>query len=187
MNIPSDPQALKRRRVCGLSRPAYSRARAWKTRTLAMAELATFAAGCFWGVEARFQNLPGALATQVGYTGGHTQAPTYEDVCEGETGHAEAVEIRFDPAKLSYDKLLAVFFDSHDPTEVNRQGPDMGTQYRSAIFYQSPGQKAAADAAKQVLGQCGRFPRPIVTEIVPAAVFYRAEDYHQKYLEKREG
>ena len=150
-----------------------------------MTELATFAAGCFWGVEAAFQQIPGVLSTRVGYIGGRSPNPTYKDVCTDTTGHAEAVEITFDPAKLSYDKLLAVFFDNHNPTELNRQGPDTGTQYRSSVFYHSPAQQAAAEAAKSVLDASGKFRRPIVTQIVAAPAFYEAEDYHQKYLEKR--
>jgi len=150
-----------------------------------MKQIATFAAGCFWGVEATFQQIPGVLETRVGYTGGQMVNPTYKDVCADRTGHAEAVEVTFDTEQVSYDKLLAVFFDNHDPTEVNRQGPDIGKQYRTSIFYHSPEQKAAAEAAKQVLGKSGRFRRPIVTEIVPAVTFYPAEEYHQKYLEKR--
>lgn len=150
-----------------------------------MSEVATFAAGCFWGVEAAFAALPGVISTRVGYTGGAVPNPTYKDVCAGTTGHAEAVEIVFDPACVSYDKLLAVFFGNHDPTQLNRQGADVGSQYRSAVFYHSPEQRAAAAAAAEVLGNSGKFRRPIVTQIVPAAVFYPAEDYHQKYLEKR--
>jgi peptide-methionine (S)-S-oxide reductase len=150
-----------------------------------MTELATFAAGCFWGVEATFARLPGVTATRVGYTGGHQDAPTYKEVCTDRTGHAEAVEVAYDPQRISYDQLLAVFFDNHNPTELNRQGPDTGNQYRSAAFYHSAAQKAAAEAAKSVLSSAGKFKRPIVTQIMPAMTFYPAEDYHQKYLEKR--
>ena len=146
---------------------------------------ATFAAGCFWGVEATFRQLPGVTATRVGYTGGHFPNPTYKDVCSDGTGHAEAVEVDYDPTKLSYEKLLQVFWANHDPTTLNRQGPDVGTQYRSAIFYHTPEQQAVALASKEKLEKSGRYRRPIVTEIVPATSFYRAEDYHQQYLEKR--
>ena len=146
---------------------------------------ATFAAGCFWGVEATFRALPGVTATRVGYTGGNFANPTYKDVCTDGTGHAEAVEMDFDPAKISYEKLLDVFWENHDPTQLNRQGPDVGTQYRSAIFFHTPAQEAAAGASKARLEASGRFRRPIVTEITPASTFYRAEEYHQRYLEKR--
>lgn len=146
---------------------------------------ATFAAGCFWGVEATFRQIPGVTATRVGYTGGDFKNPTYKDVCTDSTGHAEAVEVEYDPARVSYGDLLNVFWDNHDPTQLNRQGPDSGTQYRSAIFYYSPEQEQEARAAKQDLEKSRRFSRPIVTQIVPAASFYEAEDYHQQYLEKR--
>jgi peptide-methionine (S)-S-oxide reductase len=146
---------------------------------------ATFAAGCFWGVEATFRQLPGVIRTRVGYTGGNTPNPTYKDVCSDRTGHAEAVEIEYDPATLSYEKLLQVFWENHDPTQLNRQGPDHGSQYRSGIFYHTLEQKAEADASKEKLEQSHRFNRPVVTEIVPAATFFEAEDYHQQYLEKR--
>ena len=150
-----------------------------------MSEKATFAAGCFWGVEAAFRQIPGVLATAVGYIGGRTKNPTYEDVCTDGTGHAEAVEVEFDPNRVSYQQLLDVFWREHDPTQLNRQGPDVGTQYRSAIFFHSAAQQAAAIALKEGLEKGGRYRRPIVTEIVPAPEFYRAEDYHQQYLEKR--
>jgi peptide-methionine (S)-S-oxide reductase len=146
---------------------------------------ATFAAGCFWGVEAAFRQLPGVTATRVGYIGGKTQNPTYKDVCTDGTGHAEAVEVDFDPSKLSYDKLLEVFWENHDPTQLNRQGPDFGTQYRSGIFFHTPEQEAEAKASKEALEKAHRFNRPVVTQIVPAVTFYEAEDYHQQYLEKR--
>jgi len=148
-------------------------------------EIATFAAGCFWGVEAAFRQVSGILGTSVGYTGGSLENPTYEDVCSHKTGHAEAVRVEFDPARASYERLLEVFWDSHDPTQRNRQGPDVGTQYRSAIFYHSPEQKDAAARSKQRLEASGRFSRPIVTEIVEAGKFWPAEEYHQQYLEKR--
>ncbi len=147
-------------------------------------EIATFAAGCFWGVEETFRQIPGVKATAVGYTGGHFDSPTYHDVCTDRTGHAEAVEVEFDPAKVSYEQLLKVFWEHHDPTTLNRQGPDHGTQYRSAVFYHSPEQKAAAEAYKKELTASGKYPREIVTQIVPAATFWRAEEYHQQYLEK---
>ncbi len=146
---------------------------------------ATFAAGCFWGVEATFRQLPGVIATRVGYIGGNSADPTYKEVCTDQTGHAEAVEIEYDPAKLSYDKLLEVFWENHDPTQLNRQGPDFGTQYRSAIFFHDAEQEAAAKTSKQNLEKSHRFSKPIVTQIVPAVKFYEAEDYHQQYLEKR--
>ncbi|MCE9546512.1 MAG: peptide-methionine (S)-S-oxide reductase MsrA [Planctomycetia bacterium] len=146
---------------------------------------ATFAAGCFWGVEAAFRQLTGVTDTQVGYSGGATASPSYENVCTGQTGHAEVVRVEFDPEKISYQDLLEVYFATHDPTTLNRQGPDVGTQYRSAVFYHTPEQQAAAEAAKQRLSSSGRLCRPVVTEITPAGEFYRAEEYHQQYLEKR--
>jgi peptide-methionine (S)-S-oxide reductase len=148
-------------------------------------ELATFGAGCFWGVEAAFRQIPGVTGTAVGYLGGTLVNPTYHDVCTGRTGHAEVVQVEFDPSKMNYQQLLDVFWKNHDPTTLNRQGPDVGTQYRSAIFYHSPAQKDAAIASKEQLTQSARFRRPIVTEITPASAFYKAEDYHQQYLEKR--
>ena len=148
-------------------------------------EKAAFAAGCFWGVEAAFRQVEGAVSTAVGYTGGSFKNPTYEDVCSGKTGHAEAVEVEYDPSRISYEELLNVFWELHDPTTLNRQGPDVGTQYRSAIFFHTAEQKAAAIASQEKLQQSGRYKNPIVTEIVPASQFYRAEDYHQQYFEKR--
>jgi peptide-methionine (S)-S-oxide reductase len=148
-------------------------------------EKATFAAGCFWGVEESFRQVPGVIETTVGYLGGHTASPTYKDVCTDETGHAEVVQITFDPSKVSYEKLLDVFWSAHDPTTLNRQGPDIGTQYRSAIFFHSPDQERQARASKEKMQAAGNFRRPIVTEITPATAFYPAEDYHQKYLAKR--
>jgi peptide-methionine (S)-S-oxide reductase len=145
---------------------------------------ATFAAGCFWGVEATFRRVSGVTATAVGYTGGTTVNPTYQDVCSGRTGHAEAVEVEYDPARVSYEQLLDVFWTNHDPTMRHRQGPDVGAQYRSALFFHSPEQQAAAQASKEKLDASGRFHGPIVTEITPAGPFYRAEEYHQRYLEK---
>src|SRR5215470_4871769 len=134
-------------------------------------EKATFAAGCFWGVEATFRQIPGVTATRVGYTGGDFKDPTYKDVCTDGTGHAEAVEVEYDPAKVSYQDLLSVFWENHDPTQLNRQGPDWGTQYRSAIFYHSPEQEQTARASKEAVEKSGRFSRPIVTQIVPAVTF----------------
>ncbi len=146
---------------------------------------ATFAAGCFWGVEATFRQLLGVSSTRVGYTGGSTSNPTYKDVCTDRTGHAEAVEVEYDPATLSYEKLLEIFWENHDPTQLNRQGPDYGSQYRSGIFFHTPEQEAEAKASKEKLEQAHRYNRPIVTQIIPATTFFEAEDYHQQYLEKR--
>jgi peptide-methionine (S)-S-oxide reductase len=150
-----------------------------------MTDTATFAAGCFWGVEAAFRQVPGVVDTAVGYTGGHLANPTYEDVCTDQTGHAEAVRVEFDPARVSYDQLLDVFWENHDPTTKNRQGPDVGTQYRSAIFFHDADQEKAAKESRERQEKSGRYRRPVVTEIVPAKEFWRAEDYHQRYLEKR--
>ena len=150
---------------------------------MAQLEKATFGAGCFWGVEVAFRQVPGVVDATAGYLGGTFPNPTYEDVCTGRTGHAEVVEVQYDPSKVLYDDLLNVFWSSHDPTTLNRQGPDRGTQYRSAIFYHNEAQRAAAIASKDQW--TGRFPNPIVTEITPASTFYRAEEYHQRYLEKR--
>lgn len=146
---------------------------------------ATFAAGCFWGVEDAFRQVKGVTSTTVGYTGGHTKNPSYKEVCTDRTGHAEAVEIEFDPNQVSYRELLALFFQSHDPTTLNRQGPDFGSQYRSAIFFHDPEQEATARESKAALEKAGIFKRPIVTQIVPASEFYRAEEYHQQYFEKQ--
>jgi peptide-methionine (S)-S-oxide reductase len=148
-------------------------------------EKATFGAGCFWGVEETFRNVKGVVATAVGYSGGTKADPTYEDVCTDRTGHAEVVEVDFDPSQVSYDQLLDVFWNGHNPTTLNRQGPDVGAQYRSVIFYYTPRQKSAAEASKEKLQQSGKFKNPIVTQIVPAVPFYRAEEYHQQYLAKR--
>ena len=149
-------------------------------------EKATFAAGCFWGVEAEFRQVKGVKSTQAGYSGGEMPNPTYEDVCSDKTGHAESVEVTFDPKKVSYEKLLDVFWNNHDPTQVNRQGPDFGTQYRSVIFYHSEKQRKMAEESKQKLQKSEKYKgRKIATEIVAAQPFYRAEEYHQQYLEKR--
>ena len=149
-------------------------------------EKATFGAGCFWGVEAAFAALPGVTATAAGYEGGALDRPTYKDVCTDATGHAEVVEIDFDPAAITYEQLLNAFFDLHDPTTMNRQGPDWGTQYRSVVFFHSPAQEAAARARIEQLTSEGRYaPRRIVTQVVAVQTFWRAEDYHQRYLEKR--
>ena len=150
-----------------------------------MSEIATFGAGCFWGVEAAFRRVPGVLDAVSGYSGGHTENPGYKDVCTDRTGHAEVVQVTFDPSKVTYEQLLGIFWKVHDPTQVNRQGPDFGTQYRTAIFYHSPEQEAAARASKDALDKSGKYPRRIVTEIAPASEFWRAEEYHQQYLEKR--
>jgi peptide-methionine (S)-S-oxide reductase len=146
---------------------------------------ATFGAGCFWGVEAAYRQIPGVLSTAVGYLGGTYENPTYHDVCTGRTGHAEVVQVDYDPSRITYDDLLTVFWENHDPTTLNRQGPDVGTQYRSAIFYHDDEQKDAAIKSKEERERSGRYKRPIVTEITPATEFYMAEDYHQQYLEKR--
>jgi peptide-methionine (S)-S-oxide reductase len=148
-------------------------------------EKATFGAGCFWHVEAAFRQLPGVVATTVGFEGGTRDNPTYRDVCSHTTGHAEVVEVDYNPARVSYEQLLGIFWAEHDPTQLNRQGPDVGDQYRSVIFYHSPEQQAAAEASRARLEQAGKYRRPIVTQIVPATTFFRAEEYHQQYLEKR--
>lgn len=146
---------------------------------------ATFAAGCFWGVELAFQKLKGVTGTRVGYTQGETENPNYQMVCTGRTGHAEAVLVDYDPNVISYDELLDVFWKKHDPTQLNRQGPDVGTQYRSGIYVHTEEQRDAAIKSRDQLAQSGRYRQPVVTEIKPAAVFYDAEEYHQRYLEKR--
>jgi len=150
-------------------------------------ETALFGAGCFWGIEEAFRQVEGVVETAVGYAGGKTPNPDYRQVCSGATGHAEVVLVEFDPARVTYDQLLAVFWEIHDPTTLNRQGPDVGTQYRSVIFFQSPEQKTAAESSKAQLDAARRFPRPIVTQILPAAPFTRAEEYHQRYAEKHGG
>ena len=150
-----------------------------------MQEIATFGAGCFWGIEAAFRRVPGVLDATVGYSGGRTENPSYQDVCTDTTGHAEVVRVTFDPEKLSYDQLLNVFWTIHDPTQVNRQGPDYGKQYRTAIFFHSPEQEAAAKKSMQALEASGKLRRPVATEITSAGTFWPAEEYHQRYLEKR--
>lgn len=147
-------------------------------------EKATFGAGCFWGIEEMFRNIKGVTSATSGYAGGTTKNPTYEDVCSHETGHAEVVEVEFDPAQVTYEQLLDVFWNNHDPTTRDRQGPDIGSQYRSVVFYHSPDQQRAAEAKRAELDKSGRFRRPIVTQIEPVPDFYRAEDYHQQYLAK---
>ena len=147
-----------------------------------MTERGTFGAGCFWGVEAEFRKVDGVVEAAVGYSGGHTKNPSYGDVCSGATGHAEVVEVEYDPSKVSYEELLEIFWSNHDPTQVNRQGPDIGTQYRSVIFFHTPEQEAAARVSKEKAQK--RFEKPIVTEIIPISEFYRAEEYHQRYFEK---
>jgi peptide-methionine (S)-S-oxide reductase len=147
-----------------------------------MAEKATFGAGCFWGVEAAFRKVEGVVDATVGYSGGHTENPTYKDVCSSMTGHAEVLEVEYDPSKVSYEELLDVFWENHDPTTPNRQGPDVGSQYRSVIFFHTPEQEAAARASKEKAQ--ARFRNPIVTEIQPISEFYRAEEYHQQYFQK---
>jgi len=149
-----------------------------------MAEKATFGAGCFWGVEAAFRKIEGVVSTTVGYSGGSSKNPTYKDVCSGRTGHTEVVQVEYDPSKTSYEELLKVFWGVHDPTQINRQGPDVGTQYRSAIFFYTAEQEAAAKAAKAHLEKSGRYRKPIATAIIPASEFYMAEEYHQQYFEK---
>jgi len=150
-----------------------------------MSEIATFAAGCFWGVEAKFRMIPGVEDAIVGYSGGKTDNPSYKEVCTDKTGHAEVVRVTFDPKKVSYETLVEAFWHMHDPTQMNRQGPDVGTQYRTAIFYHSPEQKAAAEKSKAALNASRKFSKPIATEITTAGPFWKAEEYHQRYLEKR--
>ncbi len=147
-------------------------------------EIATFAAGCFWGVEDKFMETKGVVKTEVGYTGGHTQNPTYKEVCTDKTGHAEAVNVYFDPSQVSYEQLLNIFWDLHDPTQFNRQGPDYGSQYRSTIFYHDENQKSLAEKSKSELDQSKKYSKKIVTEITKATEFYRAEEYHQQYMKK---
>ena len=155
------------------------------TKTETLDAKATFGAGCFWGVEAAYRQIPGVLSTSVGYLGGAMKNPTYRDVCTGRTGHAEVVQVTYDPSRVTYDDLLTVFWENHDPTTLNRQGPDVGTQYRSAIFYHDEAQRAVAESSKEERERGGRYRRPIVTEITPATDYFEAEDYHQQYLEKR--
>ncbi|MEM2125150.1 MAG: peptide-methionine (S)-S-oxide reductase MsrA [Candidatus Methanosuratincola sp.] len=147
-------------------------------------EVAYFGMGCFWGAEHVFSKVDGVLSTAVGYMGGDYENPTYKDVCTGKTGHAEVVQVLYDPDRVSYEKLLNVFWENHDPTTLNRQGPDVGSQYRSVIFYHTPAQREAALKMKEQFDRSGRFKRPVVTEISPASEFYRAEEYHQKYFER---
>jgi len=148
---------------------------------------ATFGAGCFWGVEMSFRRLDGVTDAAVGYAGGHTENPTYQDICGHGTGHAEVVEVEYDPARISYEQLLEAFFEMHDPTQINRQGPDIGDQYRSVIFFHNVEQQEIAEKTRAELDASGRFARPIATLIEPAPTFWRAEEYHQRYIEKRGG
>ena len=148
-------------------------------------ETATFGAGCFWGVQEAYRTLKGVVKTEVGYSGGHLENPTYNDVCTDKTGHAEVVQITFDPAQVSYEQLLSIFWDNHNPTTLNRQGPDVGAQYRSVIFYHTEGQQRIAEQSKEGLTKSGRYRSKIVTCLEPAKIFYPAEDYHQQYLHKR--
>jgi peptide-methionine (S)-S-oxide reductase len=148
-----------------------------------MTETATFGAGCFWQVEVEYRNLPGVTDAAVGYMGGNLENPTYQDVCTDRTGHAEVVQVEFDPDEVPYERLVELFFELHDPTQVNRQGPDVGTQYRSVIFFHTPEQEAIAESVRDRLQP--RFKNPVATQIEPAATFWRAEEYHQRYLEKR--
>ena len=150
-----------------------------------MVQKAVFGAGCFWGVELEFSKLPGVVATQVGYGGGKIERPTYDDVCSGTTDHTEIVEISFDPAKISYQALVEKFFSLHDPTQLNRQGPDIGHQYRSVIFFQDAGQENIARAVRTELSAANRYAHPIMTAVEPAPVFWPAEEYHQQYLAKQ--
>jgi peptide-methionine (S)-S-oxide reductase len=149
--------------------------------------IASFAAGCFWGIEHHFRQIPGVIDAISGYMGGHTQNPTYQQVCSHNTGHAETVQVEYDPNKISYEQLLDIFWNMHTPTQLNRQGPDVGSQYRSIIFYHTPEQQQLAEKSKQELNASGKYNTPIVTEIVPASVFYPAEEYHQRYHEKHGG
>lgn len=150
-----------------------------------MTEQATFAAGCFWGIESEFRKVPGVVDATVGYMGGHVDNPTYKQVCTDATGHAEVVHLEYDPEQVSYEQLLETFWRIHDPTQVNRQGPDFGSQYRSAIFYHTPQQKEAAEKSKAALDASGNLPRPVATEVTEAGTFWRGEEYHQQYLAKR--
>lgn len=170
--------------ACGVGLPAVGSA---KEGLAKMRRKALFGAGCFWGVEAAFRQVDGVLATIVGYAGGHTDEPTYKQVCTGTTGHAEVVEVEYDDERASYDQLLDVFWENHDPTQVNRQGPDVGSQYRSAIFFHDDQQRQVAEASRVRRGQAGLYRRPIATEVTAASTFWRAEEYHQQYLEKSRG
>lgn len=169
--------------ILGMAASALAQPQPAEPAPQPVTEYALFGGGCFWGVEAAFRAIPGVLATSAGYSGGITPSPTYEQVCSGQTGHAEVVLVAFNPAVVSYEQLLEVFWLNHDPTTLNRQGPDVGAQYRSVIFYYSPEQKAAAEASRAEVQKL--YPRPVVTQILPAGPFYAAEDYHQQYLEKR--
>jgi peptide-methionine (S)-S-oxide reductase len=169
-------------RRCGMAEPAGNHTQHGKEQR--KVKTAAFGAGCFWGVQAAFDEVKGVVATEVGYMGGHTKDPTYREVCTDRTGHAEALQVSYDPAVVSYAQLLDLFWRIHDPTTLNRQGPDVGSQYRSVIFFHSLEQEAAARASLAKIEKSGKWKRPIVTEIVPASEFYRGEEYHQKYFRK---
>jgi peptide methionine sulfoxide reductase msrA/msrB len=178
---PDEPEAAPEASRAGETKPGSRRS---GQKGAAAPAKATFAAGCFWGVEFKLSRLGGVTSTVVGYTGGEMENPTYEDVCTGRTGHAEAVQVTFDPHKISYEQLVRRFFAIHDPTQVNRQGPDRGTQYRSAIFYHDENQRLTARRVMDEIQASGRFDKPLATELVPASTFFKAEEYHQKYFEK---
>jgi peptide methionine sulfoxide reductase msrA/msrB len=182
--VPAEPDKAGRGVPAGTSGPAAEDGSQATGKPAPKPEIATFAAGCFWGVEYKLGKIRGVLSTVVGYAGGKTADPTYKDVCTGKTGHAESVRLTFNPAQVSYEELVRRFFEIHDPTQVNRQGPDHGTQYRSAIFYHDKKQRETAEKVMAELRASGRFKKPLATELVPAADFYPAEEYHQKYLEK---
>ncbi len=181
---PGDEGQVAESAACAVPSASGSAAASSLAPVSGRTEIATFAAGCFWGVEAHFAALPGVVDVVVGYTGGTTSDPTYEEVCSGQTGHAEAVRVQYDPDVITYEELLEDFFDMHDPTTLDRQGPDMGSQYRSAVFFHTPGQEATARAVMQRVESAGVYAAPIVTQIAPAGPFWRAEEYHQDYFER---
>lgn len=182
-----DQSALKAadQNTAGNEQPATAVTETERGKEAHHMEKATFGAGCFWGVEATFRQIEGVVSTQVGFMGGTMDDPSYKDVCYKNTGHAEVVEVTYDPERVNYEELLNVFWENHDPTQYNRQGPDIGDQYRSVIFYYTPEQEKLARASKEALTESGRYKNPIVTDITPATTFWRAEEYHQQYLEKR--